>query len=813
MMYNMDNNVRGCPCGKKEEAIPMARKWLSGALAFAMIFGCSAPVALAEETPVEVVEQESLEGVEQYSSYLPSLDATSVKLAPNSETTVNILGVDDSLDEVELVVSGSGVTAKTGSDKTKIVIKTTNDFAADATISVTLKPKAGDWYAVKEFTIAVKKVGIKDQLLINDKIVSTNESITGKSVMVDEDLEFVFKAGSEDDYTNPASLTYRLTTGAEEYISVSEEAVIENGEKVGTKLVVTGKKETEKPVKIEVTSKAVSTTYKNELEISVVKNTNPTTPNVEYITLKTDKTTLEKGATANIVAQAYVANEYGDIIADDYADMVWYLDGEELKFDASGTATYKIDGLNAYTVTVTKTKKQNGNYLDGIVTFVTDVAGTYNLTVKDTKNTTSKSVEITVTDKTATAGTFAIEDLDSVTMLPAEAYNLNSVVIKDQNGKTPADFGYTVEYSLAAIENTTSEYQKIPQNQLEVVANIKNGTLSLVSADHYVMDGLFTAAKTRKLAFYVNITIKDADDVQKGAVTLPVYVVKESSDKISTVEVTANGETVSLTLDQQSKEYVANYVATIGKAVDFDAILKDENGKTTGIDQSMSWTIENRTTNTSEVYATVDNITGVLSPVKVVNGYVYLVGVAKADTTVKVKIQLFITDDPNATPVPSPTATPEPSPTTEPSPTAAPVVRTGVVVNVSSNLNIRAAANTSSTVVTKVKNGTDLIILGEEGNFYKVQLADGKIGYASKDYVRETTDTPVQPTGDYAIVTTKGGRLNMRQTAGGAVITSIANGTRVDVIREGSEWTLIEYNGRQGYVSTGFLTIYHGAVG
>ena len=91
-------------------------------------------------------------------------------------------------------------------------------------------------------------------------------------------------------------------------------------------------------------------------------------------------------------------------------------------------------------------------------------------------------------------------------------------------------------------------------------------------------------------------------------------------------------------------------------------------------------------------------------------------------------------------------------------PTEKPAERTGVVVNVSSNLNIRAAANTSSTVVTKVKNGTNLVILGEEGNFYKVQLADGKIGYASKDYVRETTDTPVQPTGDYAIVTTKGGR-------------------------------------------------------
>ena len=50
----------------------MTRKLLSGVLAFAMVFGCTAPVALAEDTTVEEVEQ--------YTVYAPSLSKDTVEL-------------------------------------------------------------------------------------------------------------------------------------------------------------------------------------------------------------------------------------------------------------------------------------------------------------------------------------------------------------------------------------------------------------------------------------------------------------------------------------------------------------------------------------------------------------------------------------------------------------------------------------------------------------------------------------------------------------------------------------------------------------
>ena len=50
----------------------MTRKLLSGVLAFAMVFGCTAPVALAEDTTVEEVEQ--------YANLLPSLEKSEITM-------------------------------------------------------------------------------------------------------------------------------------------------------------------------------------------------------------------------------------------------------------------------------------------------------------------------------------------------------------------------------------------------------------------------------------------------------------------------------------------------------------------------------------------------------------------------------------------------------------------------------------------------------------------------------------------------------------------------------------------------------------
>ena len=96
----------------------MTRKLLSGVLAFAMVFGCTAPVALAEETVVEEIEQ--------YAYYTPSLSASSVTLAKKGDSatvTVNEVAANAT---VTLKGTNSGMFSATLKDR-KLTITAVKD--------------------------------------------------------------------------------------------------------------------------------------------------------------------------------------------------------------------------------------------------------------------------------------------------------------------------------------------------------------------------------------------------------------------------------------------------------------------------------------------------------------------------------------------------------------------------------------------------------------------------------------------------------------------------------------------------------------
>ncbi len=59
-----------------------------------------------------------------------------------------------------------------------------------------------------------------------------------------------------------------------------------------------------------------------------------------------------------------------------------------------------------------------------------------------------------------------------------------------------------------------------------------------------------------------------------------------------------------------------------------------------------------------------------------------------------------------------------------------------VIVGSDSYLNLRKSANASSSVVTKMKNGTRVYVMGAEGDWYQVKTASGLTGYAKKDYIK-----------------------------------------------------------------------------
>ena len=66
-------------------------------------------------------------------------------------------------------------------------------------------------------------------------------------------------------------------------------------------------------------------------------------------------------------------------------------------------------------------------------------------------------------------------------------------------------------------------------------------------------------------------------------------------------------------------------------------------------------------------------------------------------------------------------------------------IKKGEVYNTGSNLRVRSAASTSSIVLGYLVDGTEVDIVGSEGNWYKINFKD-KTGFVSKDYVRLITE-------------------------------------------------------------------------
>lgn len=53
------------------------------------------------------------------------------------------------------------------------------------------------------------------------------------------------------------------------------------------------------------------------------------------------------------------------------------------------------------------------------------------------------------------------------------------------------------------------------------------------------------------------------------------------------------------------------------------------------------------------------------------------------------------------------------------------------------SLNVRSGPSTSNDVISSYSNGSNINVIGEEGNWYQVDLGDGNTGFVYKDYLTE----------------------------------------------------------------------------
>ena len=137
-------------------------------------------------------------------------------------------------------------------------------------------------------------------------------------------------------------------------------------------------------------------------------------------------------------------------------------------------------------------------------------------------------------------------------------------------------------------------------------------------------------------------------------------------------------------------------------------------------------------------------------------------------------------------------------------------VQTGTVT--ASVLNIRSGAGTNYSVITKAYKGESVDILDTNNGWYKVKLSNGKIGWASSDYINRTSNSNNNSQNGtvisgYGKVTASA--LNVRSGAGTnySVVTKAYQGDKVELLESSNGWYKIKLsNGKVGWASSDYIT-------
>lgn len=115
-------------------------------------------------------------------------------------------------------------------------------------------------------------------------------------------------------------------------------------------------------------------------------------------------------------------------------------------------------------------------------------------------------------------------------------------------------------------------------------------------------------------------------------------------------------------------------------------------------------------------------------------------------------------------------------------------------------LNLRAEASTDSAILGKYGWGTQVEVLGFDGNWAYVEVG-GQNGYMYSQYLGSEGSTNATR---YVNTNTRG--LNLRATPNGNVIGSYPRGTKVTVLSTDGGWSKVEVGSQTGYMASQWLS-------
>lgn len=145
-------------------------------------------------------------------------------------------------------------------------------------------------------------------------------------------------------------------------------------------------------------------------------------------------------------------------------------------------------------------------------------------------------------------------------------------------------------------------------------------------------------------------------------------------------------------------------------------------------------------------------------------------------------------------------------------------------IHSTASLNLRVGPSTSNQAVGAIYKGEIFKVLAKASNgWYKVQLADGKTGWASGKYINLTSEVDKTNISDYTTpqeapeATTNSNvgtvnssvGLNVRSGAGtkNSVLTTLTYNSKVNILGEENGWLKIKLdNGQIGYVGASFIS-------
>ncbi|MDU6113051.1 MAG: SH3 domain-containing protein [Paeniclostridium sordellii] len=141
-----------------------------------------------------------------------------------------------------------------------------------------------------------------------------------------------------------------------------------------------------------------------------------------------------------------------------------------------------------------------------------------------------------------------------------------------------------------------------------------------------------------------------------------------------------------------------------------------------------------------------------------------------------------------------------------------PNVETKIKVVTATSLNVRSGPSTGHGIIGSLKNNEKVEVISESNGWSKIKY-NGKEGYVSSTYLKDSNEggavTPPEQTKTKVVTATS---LNVRSgpSTGHGIIGSLKNNEKVEVISESNGWSKIKYNGKEGYVSSTYLTDYQG---